>query len=163
MMPRSSLRDLRVRRLSWLALVSVACAGAEPPAPNADSLHAKLAGAVQQGPGTRVSLDSLAPGPWRAIYVFAPYTPDEWLRRCVGAKVYSNGIEAREDINLIVFVDTANHARSVAVKRLGVDFAPEGTSHAYAPDSAIFVVRNPASGAWGQFVPAARSMKRCTA
>jgi hypothetical protein len=158
-----------VRRLP-LVLVRViavlllgACSPRERPL-RGEELHAELRRAVGRGTGTVVSLDDIAPGSWRRVYLFGPYTPVSGIRDCLGilwAGRLSRGIEYRDDINLLIFEYSPHVLRSVAVRRGGADFGPEAVGRGYSVGEAHFVARDPSPGSWGNLVPVAEPRIRC--
>jgi hypothetical protein len=147
----------------FLALSLTACGPRERPPP-AEELHAELRRAVGRGTGTAVSLADIAPGSWRRVYIFGPYTPVSEIRACLGvlwARPLARGIQNRDDVNLLIFEYPGHAHRSVAVPRGAADFGPEAIGRGYSADEARFVVRDPSPDTWGDFVPVAEARIRC--
>lgn len=61
----------------------------------------------------------------------------------------ARGIRTRDDIDLLIFVHDGRIVRSVAHPRDPGDFAPELLGKCYSTDQAIFFVRRPPAGSWG--------------
>jgi hypothetical protein len=141
-------------------LFTSACTAPSAEFPSADRLHGVLLAAVEAGPGTIVSLDSVIAGDWTALYVFSPYTSASRIGECVGARVSTHGIEARDDITLLVLRPAKGSARSIAIPRTA-DFAPEAANRAYPRGSASFVVREPHAPSWGHLLPASGTTRPC--
>jgi hypothetical protein len=154
---------MRVHLRVFLALFLTACGPRDSPPP-AEELHVELRRAVGRGTSTAVSLADIAPGSWRRVYIFGPYTPVSTIRDCLGvswARPLARGIQERDDVNLLIFEYAGHVHRSVAVSRSAADFGPEAVGRGYSADEARFVVRDPSPGTWGNLVPVAEARIRC--
>jgi len=131
---------------------------------SAQRLEAGLATAQRRGAGTRVALGDVAGSGWQQVYVFGPYTPAAAVARCLGreAGAETQGIESRDDATLLVFQFPGGRVQGVAVRRSAGDFAPEALRRAYSPEQAVFVVRRPPTGSWGDLAPAGGLTNRCS-
>ena len=115
-------------------------------------LHDALRAAIQRGPGTVISFDSLIRGDWRNVYVFGPYTSVSDIERCIGGKVATHSIEGRDDVSLIVLQSASGRLSSALVRR-DVNFGSEAVGRAYPRGAATFKVRVPLAPGWGELVP----------
>jgi hypothetical protein len=134
--------------------------------PRTAVLHAHIRSAVERGPGTVLALDSIAPGEWKRVYVFGPYTPFPLIAACLQASPserLTHGIEKRDAINLLIFEFEDGSLQSIAVPRRGADFGPEAITAAYTRADARFITRNPPSNSWGQLAPEKEPTIRCGA
>jgi hypothetical protein len=105
--------------------------------------EARIAKAVARGPGAVVNLDTLAPGRWTRLFVLNPYTPPEEVDSLLGFhwdEAQQEGLQMRDDINLLVFVDGAKVTDRIAFRRGQGDFCCFERNASYARASARFVV-----------------------
>jgi hypothetical protein len=154
---RVALRDL----LLGLALAGglFSCASNDHVAPDSAAVQRSLAALVARGAGAEVRIDSVIPGEWTALHVFGPYTTAALVERCVGGRVDLHGVDARDDVNLLVFTRDKSR-RSLAVPRQQVDFAPEALRVRFVRTDR-WRVRQPVAGTWGDLVPASVLPNRC--
>ena len=152
-----------IATLTLLSLVS--CDGRPLIASASEEIVAGMAASVAQGPGAALSLDSLVRGKWQRVYIFGPYTEAARIERCLGAPVSArlrHRIEARDDVNLLVFEYADRAPASVVLPRTPADFGPEAVGRGYARGQAAFLVRTPPEGSWGELVPARDLTLRCS-
>lgn len=130
---------VRARLSLGVALLLLACG------PSASDVETRLEAARRQGPGTRVSLAPVVPGATR-VFLFGPYTNIAQARRCLGASAPDvlRGLEARDDVNVLVFELDDGELRSVAISRAAGEFVPEAVGRSYPLAEAEFVVRRSA-------------------
>lgn len=153
---------LPLRTSVALSLISTsACAAPSARFPGGDTVHATLAAAVQQGPGSVVSLDSVIIGEWRALYVFTPYTNSSHIRDCVGSRISTHGIEFTDIHTLLVLVPTKGAPATLAVRN-DVGFAPAAANRVYPRGAASFLVQEPQPQSWGDLVPASGLTRSCS-
>jgi hypothetical protein len=65
----------------------------------------------------------------------------------------ARGIHTRDDIILLIFIHHGRLVRSVAHPRARGDFGPELVGKCYSTDQAVFLVRSPPPGSWGNIGP----------
>jgi len=154
-----------IRRLLCVAMLAtaVSCRGPGERVPEG-SVAAALTAASARGAGARVVLADVADAAWQRVYVFGPYTPADVISRCLGrsALLLTQGIESRDDANLLVFQFPDAPPQAIMVPRQAGDFAPEALRRGYSRRDAVFVVRRPPPGTWGNLAPAAGSATRCS-
>jgi hypothetical protein len=77
------------------------------------------------GPNDQVKLSRITRFGWDRMFVFPPYTPTSEISKILGASVpdviEKIGIERREDINLLVFLDGSKIVEVSPVSRSAVD------------------------------------------
>lgn len=138
-------------RLCLVAVVLLAlvhCAGG----PISDSIGAT----VGRGAGTRLALAEHTPSPWDRVCIFGPYTPDEDVDAVTGVPGASKrafDIRSNDGINVLMFIDEGKVVESVTHSRGRGDFGPELVRKCYSKAEAVFVVREPAAGSWGNIGP----------
>ena len=151
---------LNGRMVALLVTILLGCVRSTDGLRDAEKVSVAIADRVREGPGTEVLLADLAPFGWRRVYIFGPYTPLKTLRDSLDlrdldeAQALGRGIEARDDITLLVFRFEHVGPESLAHPRAQGDFGPELVGQSYAPDEARFVVRVPLPGSWGAIGPA---------
>ncbi|HEU4993833.1 MAG TPA: hypothetical protein VFT29_03405 [Gemmatimonadaceae bacterium] len=128
------------------------------------AIDSVLTRATMAGPGTTVSLDSLGPSDWTAMYVFGPYTTPELMRRCMTpAKPFEGyGLERGDGMYAIMFRRPNGRVSSMGLLRRGFAFAPEAVSREYSRGSASFTVRKSPSGRLNELVASGRETRVCT-
>jgi hypothetical protein len=132
-----------------LALGASACSGADP-------VSTSIGQVVGKGQGSRVALAEHVTVPWDKACVYGPYTPAAEIHRTTGIDVTAadaHGVDTRDDINLLIFIHVGRVVRSVAHSRARGDFAPELLGRCYSRDQAVFLVRTPPVGSWGNIGP----------
>lgn len=107
--------------------------------PSENTLQKAIADAMQPGPGTVVSLDSMIPGDWRTLYLFEAYTPQDYMDRCAGKPVDAGSIGVQDGYVLLV-VESRNGRLSSVDLRGGVPFSRAALGRAYARGAASFLV-----------------------
>jgi len=88
--------------------------------------------------------------------IFGPYTAGveiETATGVVGAAGQAQDIQRRDDINLLLFIHDDRIIRSVAYPRNQGDFGPEVVGKCVRKDQAVFSVRIPRAGHWGNIGP----------
>jgi hypothetical protein len=110
---------------------------------------------VNKGPGSRVVLAEHLTVPWDKACIFGPYTDPAEIRTMEidVTDGDARGIHTRDDINLLIFIHDGRTVRSVAHPRARGDFAPELVGKCYSTDQAVFLVRSPPAGSWGNIGP----------
>jgi hypothetical protein len=111
---------------------------------------------VHRGPGTRLALADHATFPWEKACIFGPYTASSEIETATGvagAAGQAQDIHRRDDINLLLFIHEGRIARSIAHPRNRGDFGPEVVGKCVSKDQAVFSVRNPPAGSWGNIGP----------
>jgi hypothetical protein len=112
---------------------------------NDADLAAKIAQAVDHGNGTVLTMEQLTRFSWDRLHVFPPYTTAEQVDRELGvswASSHPTGIEARDDISLLVFMSGGQVVRFVTLRRGDGDFAAVHRPGGYARADAVFTVSN---------------------
>lgn len=161
-MPRSRTRirsfacqssEMRLRfSIIAITLGMLSCSGGAPSSGVARELTSQIASGIAQGVGTEIRMGAIA-GEWTRLYVFGPYTPVPLIQDSLGisgasARRLSRGIEMRDDMNLLV-LRRGTDFESWALSRSTADFGPEVTGRGYDLRTAVFVVRTPTRGKWG--------------
>jgi hypothetical protein len=105
-----------------------------------------LSGAMEQGAGAVVSLDSLGPQNWTQFYVFGPYTSRDGMRRCLATSQFEDyGLVSREDIYALFF-RRSGEVWGMTLPRSRVVFAADVLGREYLRGNASFIVRREPSG-----------------
>jgi hypothetical protein len=94
--------------------------------------------------------------PWEKACIFGPYTASSEIETATGvagAAGQAQDIHRRDDINLLLFIHEGRIARSIAHPRNRGDFGPEVVGKCVSKDQAVFSVRNPPAGSWGNIGP----------
>jgi hypothetical protein len=121
-----------------------------------DPASVSIGEVVAKGPGSRVALVEHLAVPWDRACIFGPYTDLAGIRRTTGIDVAerdARGIHTRDDINLLIFTHDGRLVRTIAHPRARGDFAPELVGRCYSTNHAVFVVRSPPAGSWGNIGP----------
>jgi hypothetical protein len=145
--------------MSLAAVLVLGCSGFGDGLRSPRAVSAAIAERVARGSGAEVRLAELTPFGWRRVYVFGPYTPVATIRDSLRlhdsgeAARLARSIEARDDIDLLVFRFEHVGPQSMEHPRWQGDFGPELVGRGYRPDEAIFVVREPPRGSWGTLGP----------
>ena len=154
-----------IRKLLCIAMLATAisCRGPGERVPQG-SVATALTAATARGAGARVVLADATGPAWQRVYVFGPYTPLAVIEQCLGrpAVFLTQGIESRDDANLLVFQFPDVAPQAILVPRQAGDFAPEASRRGYSRREAVFVVRRPPPGTWGNLAPAAGGAIRCS-
>jgi hypothetical protein len=143
------MRAIRLAVTCLAALGVGACSGHDP-------VSASIGDVVNKGSGTRLALAEHLTAPWEKACIFGPYTDPAEMRRTMGTDVTErdiHSIQTRDDINLLIFLHDSRIVRSVAHPRRRGDFAPELVGKCYSTDEAVFLVRSPPAGSWGNIGP----------
>lgn len=114
--------------------------------------------AISQGVGAEIRLADLTPFAWKRVLILAPYSrgamiSDSLHVNRLTARRLADGIEVREDINLLVFELPNGRLESMEVGRGVADFGPELTRRVYLPQQAVFRVRTPPEKSHGNVGP----------
>ena len=134
------------------AIVALCVVGCGP----SDPISRSIADKVAAGPGTRLTLTEIATFPWDRVCVFGPYSPDEKIDAVVGisgAAKRAFDIRLNEGINVVMFVRNDRIVSSLAHSRRYGDFGPEVVGKCYSRNEAVFLVRKPPAGTWGDLGP----------
>ena len=139
----------RIKRgLVVVCVASLGCSGG----PISDAIGAT----VERGPGTRLVLVEQAPFVWEKVCVFGPYSGDDQIDELTGvpgAAKRAHGINSNDGINVLMFIDHGQVIESVAHPRNRGDFGPELVKTCYSREQAVFLVRRPPEGSWGDVGP----------
>jgi hypothetical protein len=130
--------------------------------PDGATISASLSAAASSARDSVIVVREAIPGSWTEVYVFAPYSSDAFIARCLGAPVDARadqGISYRDDVHLLVFrlSDSSLVRRAIARKP---DFDPESFSRVY-DSRAAFKLRPSPDGLWVTLVPVAGLIRRC--
>lgn len=154
-----------IRKLLCIAMLAVvpACDSSRDRVPEG-AVTAAFAAASARGPGARVVLADAAGPAWERVYVFGPYTPVAVIESCMGrpALGLAQGIDSRDDANLLVFRFPDAAPQAIVVPRQAGDFGHEASRRGYTRGEAVFVVRQPPRGSWGNLVPAGGTASPCS-
>jgi hypothetical protein len=142
------MRLFKIAVAVLMAACWVACAG------RGDSeLGQRIASEVERGEGTQLDLAELTSFSWSRLYVFAPHTTEETMAEALGF-VWSGasavGLEERDDVSLLVFVEDGAVAGHLAHRREQGDFADAARPGVYARAEAVFRVQQ--EGEWQRLV-----------
>lgn len=91
-----------------------------------------------------VRLADLTTFAWEKIYIFSPYTSLEKIHQFLGFKwsvARSTGIDYRDDINLLVFVENGKVVHFIEYPRTRADFKPLENSQGLTPERAKFEIQ----------------------
>lgn len=105
---------------------------------------ADLNAAVQNlhGSSDRLQLSHITRFPWDRVFVFSPNTPTTEIAKIMGKPVpdavAKSGIERRDDIHLLVFMDGERVSHVSAVSRNTVDFFTGLVGISLAYNNAVF-------------------------
>jgi hypothetical protein len=110
------------RHILAVLVLALACSPTDHVVSSA-AVRDSLAAAHGRGE-SEVSAVQIAPGTWRELFIFSPYTPPEVIRRCAGGgrSVDDHGLASRDDIDLLVFRFADGQTVSRAVPRGAPDF-----------------------------------------
>jgi hypothetical protein len=142
-------RAIRLAVICFAAWGTGGCSGDDP-------ASVSIGDIVNKGPGSRVVLAEHLTVPWDKACIFGPYTDSAEIRRTMELDVAdgdARGIHTRDDTNLLIFIHDGRIVRSVAHPRARGDFAPEVVGKCYSKDQAVFLVRIPPAGSWGNIGP----------
>src|ERR1700730_3287497 len=117
-----------------------------------DPVSNSIGEAVRKGPGTGLVLSDHATFPWERTCIFGPYTAGseiETTTGVAGAAGQAQDIHTRDDIDLLLFIHDGRITRSVALPRNRGDFGPEVVGKCVSKEQAVFSVRKPPAGSWG--------------
>ena len=105
---------------------------------------------TNEGEGeTFLRLQDITPFAWERVYMFAPYTAAGRIEETLGfawPQAKSIGIDYRDDITLLVFVNGGKVVRYLAFPRVSGDFSAVTRSKGFTPKEAVFVVRKEGVG-----------------
>jgi hypothetical protein len=91
--------------------------------------------------GMKFNLESLQAVEWDNLYIFGPYTPTNDIEQKLGANnvtVKEIDIEARDDINLLVFMLQSEVIVVVSYPRQNVDFSPVASGTPILKEESFF-------------------------
>lgn len=93
-------------------------------------------------PGQTLPMEAVNQAGWSQLYVFTPYTPvaviGSVIKTPVSADIERAGLQERDDINLLVFLDQHSVQLVAAVPRNVVDFSPAVAGRPYDRKAAVF-------------------------
>lgn len=164
MVRRVSRRRTQTHAGRWVALIAgsavIGCGEG-----TVDQVALALGNAGSADIGMVVALDTVAPGQWKRMLLFGPYTQPEQIAQCLGirsARRLTRNIESLDNMNLLVVETSAGKYRSKALMRGEVDFSASATGAGYTPSAASFAaVRTDGGGV--QLNPVGRPSMRCWA
>lgn len=142
------MRATRSLLIAAIVLGAIRCGSG----PISDSIRVTVA----RGPGTRLALTEHVTFAWDKACVLGPYTADdkvEALTGIPGAAARAYDIRSKDGINVLVFIDGGRVTESVAHSRGRGDFGPELVGKCYSKEEAVFLVRTPPPGSWGNIGP----------
>jgi hypothetical protein len=148
--------------LAFYLLGTSACddrSGAFRPMPIDSALTAALA----LDTGTVVSLDSLGPRAWTALYFIGPYSTDAQVHRCVAptGPLETYGIASRDDIVAFYFKRENGRVSAATFPWRGhLDRSALGRE--YPRGNAAFVVRYDSSSGQKRLYPAGALTRSCS-
>ena len=120
-------------------LLLAACAGEDRAATFIHGLGVAVHGLQA---GQTLQMETVNPAGWSQLYVFAPYTPlaviGAAIKTPLPADIERIGLQERDDINLLVFVDQRSVQLVAAVPRNVVDFSVAGAGRPYDRHAAVF-------------------------
>ena len=99
----------------------------------------------------RLSLGELAPFRWQQLYIFAPRTTPDSVRRAIGIDwpgAEASGIATADTAALLVFTADGGVIAATMHPRDYGDFVPVATGQPLTPDQAVFRAQRPAGGRW---------------
>jgi hypothetical protein len=122
------------------ACLGAGCAFRDPPGDH--GLSDRIADHIRRTPHKILDFETLAPFNWTRLFVFPPYTSEEFAERSLGFDwSYSWGaIEYRDDRSLLVFVDSGRVVSSFEQTNDRGNFMDAGRPEGFARDSARFAV-----------------------
>jgi hypothetical protein len=142
------LRSVRLIVAAVIAVCVTRCTGGRI----SDSIGATVA----QGAGARLAIAEHGPSSWEKVCVFGPYTSDEQVDAVTGirgAAKRAYDIRSSDGINVLMFIERGQVIESVAHPRRHGDFGPELVRKCYLKEEAVFIVREPPTGSWGNIGP----------
>jgi len=143
-----------MRTTPWFFILAVCCVtlGCR----RGDPVSKSIGATVDRGPGTRLALVDHTTFAWERVCVIAPYTTDAQIEAATGivdARRQAQNIHERDDINLLLFLDDDHVVSSIAHPRNRGDFGPEVVGKCVSKQQAVFIVRTPPAGSWGNIGP----------
>ncbi|MBK7906984.1 MAG: hypothetical protein IPJ78_10545 [Gemmatimonadetes bacterium] len=137
-----------------LALGAVAC-GPERLERTESDLRTAIAAAVGRGDTATIRLFTEVPFAFDAVFIAGPRTPADSLARVMGSAWeprFSRGLETDDRFHLLVFV-VRNQLVPATLPRSVAEIAPELTGRLYAPETAVFRVRQAPGAAVPSLLP----------
>ena len=120
------------------------------------SISSSIGTTVKRGVGTKIVFADYAIFNWSRACVFGPYTPDETVESVTGihgAATKAFDIRSNDGIDVLMFLGDDRVVHSVRHRRDQGDFGPEVVGKCYPRAEAVFVVRTPPPGSWGNIGP----------
>jgi hypothetical protein len=102
-----------------------------------------LAAEVRRGPNRIIDFSEIAPFEWDRVFIFHPYTPKDYIERCLGFKWHAlrwSEIEWSEGVNLVVFVRNGGVTCWFEHSRLDGEFFDMGDPPGFTREQAKFKV-----------------------
>ena len=99
----------------------------------------------------RLSLGELAPFRWQHLYIFAPHTSPDSVRRAIGIDwpgATASGLATADTAALLVFTAEGDVIAATMHPRDYGDFVPVATGQPLDPAEAVFTATRPAGGRW---------------
>jgi hypothetical protein len=121
-------------------------------------LGGRIAEVVARGDGTVLRMSEVAPFPWTCLHIFEAYTQADQIERELNVPCEpcrSVGLEMRDDVSLLVFLNDNRVERYLAHKRNRGDFSGLMRAQGYTPMEAVFRVRS--EGGWPRIVLSGRA------
>jgi hypothetical protein len=144
------LKRTKLFSVAFSCLVLISCSNPTPQidqAPTQNNLGQDLVSMIEKKKGNPekviVKVRSLTNFQWDKMYVFTPYTPIAEINRTLGFEwedAASTGIDRRDDINLIVFVNNGKVVTLIAHSRIHGEFSVGGQKNGFTPESASFEI-----------------------
>jgi len=117
--------------------------------PGGDDLTSRIAAEIARGGGAVVDLAALTDFAWDRVHFFPPRTPLAQVTEELGFDwplAPDMGLDEREHVVLLVFVHAGEVVHFLPFRRYDGDFAGPFPSTGYAPEDAVFVVREEPGG-----------------
>ena len=110
--------------LLFLGVLGAGCEVGGKPEIDPTQTLTQAAGTVQ--PGQELALDRVVAQPWDRVLVIGPYTPEDEMKKAIGAELPPTlkriQIDRRDDVHAVVFMQGSTAAAAVALPRRVADF-----------------------------------------
>ncbi|MFN3429658.1 MAG: hypothetical protein ACK46X_06870 [Candidatus Sericytochromatia bacterium] len=144
---------MRMRRLAWGAAIALVLSGCRAE-PTAHGPEERLAVAVEQAgqAGKPLKLADATDFPWDRVHIFSPYVATADIERALGFRwpeAAATGIQERDDVALLVFVQGKRVVRTLRPARNRGDWAMIENHAGFTPAKAVFhVTRDEGDPPW---------------
>jgi len=155
------LKSTKLFSVALSCLVLISCSNPAlqiDQAPTQNNLGQDLVSMIEKKKGNPekviVKIRSLTNFQWDKMYVFTPYTPIAEINRTLGFEwedAASTGIDRRDDINLIVFVNSGKVVTLIAHPRIHGEFSVGDQKNVFTPESASFEIAEVPQSKKGRF------------